>query len=97
MPLKRDTDMPNVHRYSYVSFAEFSEERIRGDRINNDRNKRVCNRDIEGQQRKESVVSNKRVSLSQAAKYERSRNKQTRSQNLDCHLLLLIVNRLIVD
>ena len=39
----------------------------------------------------------KSVSLSQAAKYERSRNKQTRSQNLDCYLFFLIVNRLIVD
>ena len=81
------------HRYPYVSFAEFSEERIRGD-SRGASNKRA---DIEGQQRKESVVSNKRVSLSQAAKYQRSRNKQTRSQDLDCHLLFSIVNRLIVD
>ena len=51
------------HRYPYVSFAEFSEERIRGDRRGAS-NKRVCNRDIEEQQRKESVVSNKRVSQS---------------------------------
>ena len=79
------------HPYPYVSFAEISEECIRGDRrvISN---KRVCSKDIEGQQRKDFVVSNKKVSLSQAAKYERSPNKQMRSQNFDCHLLLLIVD-----
>ena len=35
-------------RYSYVSFADFSEERIRGDRRGTS-NKRVCSRDIEEQ------------------------------------------------
>ena len=37
------------------------------------------------------------LSLSQAAKYKRSHNKQTRSQNLNCYIFVLIVNRLIVD
>ena len=42
------------HRYSYDSFAEYSEECIRGNRRGIS-NKRVCSRDIEGQLRKESV------------------------------------------
>ena len=54
---------PMYHRYPYVSFADFSEERIRGDRRGTS-NKHTCSRDIEGQQRKESVVSNKRISRS---------------------------------
>ena len=54
---------PMYYRYPYVSFAELSEERIRGDRRGIS-NKRVCSRGIEGQQRKESVVSNKRISQS---------------------------------
>ena len=54
---------PMYHRYHYVSFVEFSEERIRGDRRGTS-NKRVCSRDIEGPQRKESVVSNKRIGQS---------------------------------
>ena len=53
---------------------------------------------LKGNKGKNSCFRTKEsVSLSQAAKYERSRNKQTRSQNLDCYLLFLIVNRLIVD
>ena len=51
------------HRYPYVSYAEFSEERIRGDRRGIS-NKHVCSGDIEGQQKKEFVLSNKRVSQS---------------------------------
>ena len=47
MPSKRNTGMPMYHRYLYVSFAEFSEERIRGDRRGTS-NKRVCSKDIEG-------------------------------------------------
>ena len=35
------------HRYLYVSFAEFSEERIRSNRRGIS-NKRMCSRDIEG-------------------------------------------------
>ena len=83
---------PMYHRYLYVSFSKFSEERIRGNRRSTS-NKRVCSRDIEGQQRKESVVSNKRISLSQAAKCKRSGYKYTRSQNINCYIFVLIINR----
>ena len=48
------------HRYPYGSFAEYSEECIRGNRRGTS-NKRVCSRDIEGQIRKESVCGAKQT------------------------------------
>ena len=79
------------HRYLYISFAEFSEERICGDRRGTS-NKHTCSRDIEGRQRKDYVVSNKQVYLKLRSTTGLAISKPlTKSWSL--HFLFWIVDR----
>ena len=93
MPSKRNTDMPNVPPISLRFFRRIRRNAYAATAVVHLINACVVGISKGNKGKNPWFRTEYSGSLSQAAKYERSRNKHTRSQNINCYIFVLIVNR----